>query len=100
MDNFPANYWGSIYDRDEEDMDMPCVCDCGKVFDLNKGFATKKYNSNVVICPECHRKEVALEREIEKLESEAEELDYLNKKPKTAHKLLQKANELKDQLFY
>lgn len=100
MDRFPASYWGSIYDRDEEGMDMPCVCNCGKAFDLNKGFATKKYNANIVICPACHQKEVELEKEIEKLEDEAEELDYLNKKPKTVQKLLNKAKKLKDQLYY
>lgn len=42
----------------DEEMEMPCRCDCGNWFDLNDGFGKK--NSNIVICEECHVKEELL----------------------------------------
>lgn len=42
-------------DEPNEFMDMPCMCDCGKWFDLNDGHNSGK--SNKVICAECKEEE-------------------------------------------
>lgn len=36
---------------EDEDMEMPCICDCGRVFDLHDGIRHPKKNS--VICRKC-----------------------------------------------
>lgn len=44
---------------------MPCVCDCGELFDLEEGH--KSLHSNKVICDNCH--------ELEEKEARIEELE-------------------------
>lgn len=41
----------------DEEMDMPCPCDCGEWFDLNDGFASL-IRTTRVICPTCHQSEL------------------------------------------
>lgn len=40
----------------DQEMEMPCLCDCGEWFDLNDGYP-EHGNGKKVICPDCHRKE-------------------------------------------
>lgn len=40
----------------DNDFDMPVICDCGNVFDLNNGYTSLKDNSKTV-CPECFEKQ-------------------------------------------
>lgn len=59
---------------DIEEMEMPCMCDCGNWFDLNDGY-TSKVKKNIVVCPDCHHIESAnddIEVEIENIEFEME----------------------------
>lgn len=44
-------------DEPNEFMEMPCMCDCGKWFDLNDGYSSK--HSNEVICKECKDAEMS-----------------------------------------
>jgi hypothetical protein len=37
-------------------MEMPCMCDCGKWFDLYDGYTSRK--SNQVICKDCRDAEI------------------------------------------
>lgn len=39
----------------EEEMEMPCLCDCGKWFDLLDGHPSKK--SDKVVCVDCSLEE-------------------------------------------
>jgi lysyl-tRNA synthetase class I len=46
-----------------EEYDMPVPCEhCGKLFELNDGYASEKWYPNIVICESCHEQE---EKEIE-----------------------------------
>jgi hypothetical protein len=40
----------------DDEMEMPCLCDCGNWFDLNDGYASLK--SDKVVCRECHIREL------------------------------------------
>jgi|GEM_PF-4538780 len=55
---------------DDDDMDMPCVCDCGRVFDLHNGIVDMQ--RNIVVCWSCGQR---LEH-IDRLETEIESLEY------------------------
>jgi len=69
-----------------EEMDMPCLCDCGTWFDLNKGY--RGYN-NKIVCERCHVKILAInELEIDIADLEMQE----NKKRKI--KVLRKNLEI------
>lgn len=46
----------------EYEMPTPCV-HCGKIFDLNDGYCSRKWHKDTTICEECHEKE---EQEIER----------------------------------
>jgi hypothetical protein len=41
---------------DDEQMEMPCLCECGEWFDLNDGHS--KAGSNVLVCESCHQLEL------------------------------------------
>lgn len=42
-----------------EEYDMPVPCEhCGKLFELNDGYASEKWHPNVVICESCHGQEI------------------------------------------
>jgi hypothetical protein len=72
----------------EEDMDMPCLCDCGNWFDLNDGYGSLKPNKrNMVVCPKCHFHENNWHRKVEDLKEQIYELECSGKKPKTLIKL-------------
>lgn len=43
-------------DEPNEFMDMPCMCDCGKWFDLTDGHSDRY--SNKVICKNCHDEQI------------------------------------------
>jgi hypothetical protein len=60
--------------EDDSDIDdgMPCVCNCGHVFDLHDGYASSK--SNITLCEDCHRKEEIAE-EILTLEEQNQDLE-------------------------
>lgn len=55
--------------EDDEDMEMPCVCDCGRVFDLHYG-ENDPYGNQVVCrkCGEAKQKRYDLEQEIDACE--------------------------------
>lgn len=65
-----------------ENMEMPCVCDCGNWFDLHDGYPSE-LKTNQVICQECGQKEEewldreqeieVLQDDIDRFESEIEE---------------------------
>ncbi|MBO9657516.1 MAG: hypothetical protein J7527_01700 [Chitinophagaceae bacterium] len=55
-----------------EEMEMPCVCDCGKVFDLNDGYGSLEYGNKTVICKSCH----ASQEERERLREQIKDLEY------------------------
>lgn len=38
-------------DEPNEFMEMPCMCDCGKWFDLHDGYTD--HTTNKVVCKEC-----------------------------------------------
>lgn len=46
-----------IYVELDEEMEMPCMCDCGQWFDLNDGYESKK-RPGILICKKCHEKEM------------------------------------------
>lgn len=71
-------------------MEMPCVCDCGQVFDLNDGYK-KSGSSNVVICKDCHLKQ----KRIEELENKIEDLEWLDASAAEIDKVRKKIEELK-----
>lgn len=73
----------------DDDMEMPCMCDCGEWFDLNDGF--KSYHSNKVVCKSCHFKEF----EIKELE---DRIFYLEIEGKGTKRLRSKVEALKLQL--
>ena len=54
----------------DNEMEMPCLCDCGKWFDLNDG-RESPYRRDVVICRDCYDKQSErreLENQIEDLQ--------------------------------
>ena len=64
----------------ESEMEMPCVCNCGEIFDLNDGYGSTKDNS--VVCINCHKKQERvkeLEFEIMALESEGNKKRQIKK---------------------
>jgi hypothetical protein len=57
-----------FFDEDDE-MEMPCVCDCGRVFDLHDGGNDPR--SNKILCRKCAQKKQAiynLERQIDNVQ--------------------------------
>lgn len=93
-DEFPFENMAKI-------MEMPCRCDCGKMFDLNDGYPSIKRSRNIVVCPACHAEEARvelIESEIESLEQQIE--DARSERPYKRHiKALQKKiDALKTQL--
>lgn len=72
-------------------MEMPCICDCGKEFDLHDGFRDR--NSNKVICEDCHQEQEE-EREKEEEISELKELiDEAKGDINSAQETIEKANQ-------
>jgi hypothetical protein len=53
-----------------EGMEAPCMCDCGRWFDLDDGWSSR--NSNHLVCGHCHKEEA----EIEEVENELSDLDH------------------------
>lgn len=45
-------------DEPNEYMEMPCMCDCGKWFDLLDGYSNKDHT--LTICRECHENDLDL----------------------------------------
>ena len=43
-------------DELNEFMECPCMCDCGKWFDLDDGY--RSLHSNTIICKNCHNQEI------------------------------------------
>jgi hypothetical protein len=62
-----------------EEMKMPCVCDCGNVFDLHSGFGSLEYGSNVVICLQCYANQKAREDLRENIQDLQIEMDNTGK---------------------
>lgn len=56
----------------KEEMEMPCMCDCGNWFDLHDG--VKSLHSNKVICEDCFGEEER-EDKIEQLQSQIDDLE-------------------------
>ena len=54
---------------DDEDMEMPCVCDCGRVFDLHNGMAHP--NKNITVCRKCGERL----NEIQEIESRISDIE-------------------------
>lgn len=50
----------------DEEMDMPCLCDCGTWFDLNDG-KSSELKPNKVICKNCYETEQEAKTTIGKL---------------------------------
>lgn len=70
---------GPFFD-DDDDMEMPCVCDCGRVFDLHDGI-NDPY-SNKILCWKCGEKANAkhdLERQIAACEDDIE-MEFVGKR--------------------
>lgn len=86
-----------FFDADD-DMEMPCVCDCGRVFDLHDG-KNDPYSNNVVCwkCGEKKRIRHDLEKKIEACEYDIE-CDIVGKREGKKHlkALRQQLNELED----
>lgn len=78
-----------------EEMEMPCLCDCGEWFDLNDGYPSTK--RQVVICPECSRKECYLKEKISDLESEIFALEQLPNKKREISKLRKQIIQLENE---
>jgi cytochrome c553 len=81
-------------EEDEEEMEMPCMCDCGEVFDLNMGRASKERGSNVTVCLSCHDKQVT--RQV--IQDQIEELEYNSGNKKEIQALKKKLEELGGEL--
>lgn len=73
-----------------EEMDMPCLCDCGKWFDLDDGWQSK-YKQQVV-CSDCHNKEA----KIDELKDEYYQAEMEGKGTK---RLRSKIEKLENELF-
>lgn len=73
----------------EDDMDMPCLCDCGQWFDLEDG--SSKRNSDKVICPNCGAKD----EKIKELEDEIFSLELQGNKKREIKKLRKEIEKLK-----
>lgn len=43
--------------HETDEMEMPCMCNCGAWFDLNEGFHDLKRSGNVV-CQDCHERQL------------------------------------------
>jgi hypothetical protein len=56
--------------NDDEDMEMPCVCDCGRIFDLHDGIPHPK--KNITVCWKCGERLKTIDR----LETEINALEY------------------------
>lgn len=82
----------------DEDMEAPCLCDCGEWFDLNDGYRTEKIGSNKIVCPDCHQNEMVVVKEIEKLEEEIYQLEFEGRKHARVTKLKQQVEKLKEDL--
>lgn len=75
----------------DEEMDMPCLCDCGTWFDLNKGY--NGYN-NTVVCESCHDKIIT----ISELEIDIEDLEMQKNKKRKIKALRKHLEILKSEL--
>lgn len=74
----------------EEYMEMPCLCDCGRWFDLNDGFRSLLKPNGIVVCKACHTRE----EEIEDIRDQIIELDRYGNKKREIKKLTKRLNEL------
>lgn len=73
-------------------MEMPTPCEhCGDIFDLNDGYGSEKWHTNIVICKSC------FEKETEEIE-EDEYWEGINIDLSNALYSLDKEQNLKDRL--
>ena len=81
----------------DEEMDMPCLCDCGNRFELNDGYGSLKPNKKgVAVCPECHFDENKWHKQIEDLRDEISDLEIQDNKKRQIKKLKLKLHELEE----
>jgi hypothetical protein len=76
-----------------EEMEMPCLCDCRRWFDLNDGYRSlDPYHANRVVCPSCHNDEQKRQDEIDELESQ---IDWKEDQGKGTKRLQAKLDKIK-----
>lgn len=86
-----------FFDEDD-DFEMPCVCDCGRVFDLHYG--ANDPHSNKILCRKCgeqKQKIYDLEQEIDSLQFDIE-CEHIGKREgnKRIKELKAKMKDLQD----
>lgn len=60
-----------------DNMEMPCMCDCGNWLELNDGRSSK--HSNKLVCPECFKREqeeAAFEQEVSDLSDAVSDAEH------------------------
>lgn len=78
-------------DEPNEFMDMPCMCGCGKWFDLNDGYG----HGGKVVCGDCHKeKKKAEDLRNDYWELERGEKPYKREKKKILEALKKMGEEL------
>lgn len=79
----------------EEEMKMPFKCDCGKLFDLNDGYASlKPMRDRNIVCKDCHCEEQELKDKINSLEVAIENLEMEGNNKRKIKKLRNKLDNL------
>ncbi len=76
----------------DEEMDMPCLCGCGRWFDLMSGRSTRN-SGNKVVCRTC----ADSAQKIEDIEDEIERLEMHDNTKRQVKKLKKQLEELQNE---
>lgn len=81
--------------HEPEAIETPCICSCGRGFDLKSGYATLNRASNELVCPSCHD----LEGRVEDIQDKINELEGAVNSKRQIKEFKQQIKTLKNQHY-
>lgn len=85
--------------ENDNEMEMPCKCQCGNWFDLDDGYASQRPSKkNIIVCEECHNEEQKLIIEIEEIKDRLYDLYDFKGTKKETDRLEKRLDQLENEL--